>query len=51
VVFGRRYIDMWYMKELERLELIRVVLPAIDKDFPFQMAKFFSFFLLVDSSL
>ena len=44
VDLGRRYIDIWYTNELERLELMRVVLSAMDKDFPFQAASFFSFF-------
>ena len=41
---GRRYMDIWYTKELDRLESIRVALPAMDKDLPFQVANFFSFF-------
>jgi hypothetical protein len=30
-VFGKKYIDMWYIKVLVRLELIIVVLPAIER--------------------
>ena len=32
------------MKELDKLKLIRVVLPARDRQLPFQKANFFSFF-------
>jgi len=32
------------MNAFERLELIRVVLPAIEREFPFQIFSFFSFF-------
>jgi len=32
------------MKELDKLELMRVVLPAMDKELPFQVAGFFLFF-------
>jgi hypothetical protein len=42
VVLGRRYIDIWYVKEPERLEFIRVVLPTVDMVPPFHTANFLS---------
>jgi len=47
VVLGRRYMDIWYIKVLERLELISVSLPAMDKELPFHVDNFFRFFFLV----
>jgi len=44
VVLGRRYIEMWYIKELDKLELINIILPAMDKGLPFQAASFPHFF-------
>ena len=32
------------MKELDKLELMKVVPPAMDKELPFQVASFFLFF-------
>ena len=46
VVLGRKYMDIWYIKVLERLELISVSLPAMDKELPFHVDSFFRFFLV-----
>jgi len=35
---------MWYIKELDKLELINIILPAMDKELPFQAASFPHFF-------
>jgi len=40
-------MDIWYIKVLERLELISVSLPAMDKELPFHVDNFFRFFFLV----
>ena len=37
-------MDIWYIKVLERLELISVSLPAMDKELPFHVDSFFRFF-------
>ena len=44
IIFGRRYNDIWYIKELDRLAFINVALPAIERELPFQVDSFFSFF-------
>ena len=44
-------MDIWYMNELERLESMRVALPAMDRDLPFQTASFFSFFIPAEPNL
>jgi hypothetical protein len=35
---------MWYIIELTKLELIKVVLPAMDKEFPCQTSNFLADF-------
>jgi hypothetical protein len=32
IVLGRRYMDIWKMGELERQELIRVTVPALERE-------------------
>lgn len=40
VDFGRRYTDIWYIGVLFRLELIKIVLPAMDIIPPFYTSSF-----------
>jgi hypothetical protein len=44
VVFGRRNIDVWYIVVLDKLDLIRIDLPPIDKELPCYTSNFFSIF-------
>jgi len=44
MVLGNKYMDIWYMKVLVRLELIIVALSAMDRELPLQIESFFSFF-------
>jgi hypothetical protein len=39
-VFSSKNIDIWYIVEFMRLELIKVVLPAIESEFPCQISSF-----------
>jgi hypothetical protein len=43
-VLGIKNIDMWYITELHRLELIRMVLPPLDRDPPCHTSKFLAIF-------
>jgi len=48
--FRDKYMDIWYMKVLVRLELIIVALLAMDRELPLQIDSFFSHFSLVRES-
>jgi hypothetical protein len=42
---GKRNINIWYTTVLDRLPFIKVDLPSIDNEFPYQIFSFFSNFL------
>ena len=51
VVLGRRYMDIWYINVLDKLELIRVNLPAMDKSLLSMLRAFLDFSLAKEPNL